>query len=80
MLTKIRVIVEPSEVDPSFHPVGECVERADDVVAVEPEIEREVIARARRHAHVCHVVLHRNRRDQGLGAVPACHADDVCTT
>ena len=69
--------VETSEVDAPLDAVDERVERADDVVPVEPEVEREVVARPGRDADVGDVVLHGNARDQRLRPVTSCHSDDV---
>ena len=44
--------VDLGEVDAALAAVDERVERADDVVAVDAEVEREVVARARGHARV----------------------------
>ena len=58
--------------------IGEGVERADDVVAVEPQVEREVIPCPRRDADVGKVVLHRDLCNERLRAVASGHADHVC--
>ena len=69
--------VDGGEVDAALDGVAEGVERADDVVAVEAEVEREVVAGAGRDADERHVGRHGDRRHQGLGAVAAGHADHV---
>ncbi len=55
----------------------EGVERADDVVAVEPQVERKVVPRPRRDADVGQVVLHGDLGYQRLRAVASGHADHV---
>ena len=42
--------VDLGEVDAALAAVDERIERADDVVAVDPEVQREVVARAGRDA------------------------------
>ena len=69
--------VDPGQIDPPLVAVGERVERADDVVAVDAEIEGEVIPGAGGDAHERHVVLRRHPGDQCLRPVAAGHADDV---
>ena len=49
----------------------------DDVVSVEPEVEREVVSRPGRHADLGDVMLHRDRRHQRLRPVTSRHPDDV---
>ena len=51
--------VDLGEVDPALAAVDEGVERADDVVAVDAEVEREVVARAGRDAGVGQAVRRR---------------------
>ena len=62
-----HALVDAGEVDPPLEPVAERVRRADDVVAVGAGVEREVVARARRYAHVGHT-----RRAAALVATSAC--------
>ncbi len=69
--------VDPREVDASFVAVEERVERTHHVVAVDAEVEREVVAGAGGDAHERDVVLGRDARHQGLRAVAAGHADHV---
>ena len=57
--------------------VHERVERADDVVAVHAEVEREMVARSRRDAGVGQSVLGGDRRDDRLRAVAARHRERV---
>jgi len=67
----------PSEVDAAFDSVGECVECADDVVPVKPEIQSEVISGPGGNADVGDVFLHGDGRDQCLRPVASCHSDDI---
>ena len=69
--------VDLGEVDPALAAVDEGVERPDDVVAVDSEIEREVVAGAGRDARVGQVELGGDRGDDGLGAVAAGHRQPV---
>jgi hypothetical protein len=57
--------------------LDEGVERPDDVFAVDPEVEGEVVARARRDAGVGKVVLGRDRGDDRLRAVASGHRQAV---
>ena len=63
--------VDLGQVHPALASGDERVQRADDVVAVDAEVEREVVARAGRDAGERQVVLGGDRRDQGLGPVAA---------
>ena len=56
---------------------AERVERPEVVLAVDAEVEREVVARARRDAGVRQVVLCRDPRDDGLRPVAARHREAV---
>ena len=58
--------VDAAEIDAPFMPVAERVERADDVVAVDAEVEGEVVPGAGGNAHVREIVLGRDRGDRGL--------------
>ena len=69
--------VDLGEVDAPLAAVDERVEGADDVVAIDPEVEREVVAGARRDAGVREVELGRDRGDDRLRAVPAGHRQAV---
>ena len=69
--------VDLGQVDPPLAAVHERVERADDVVAVDPEVEREMVPGARRYARVRQVELGRDHRDHGLRAVAAGHRERV---
>ena len=57
--------------------VAERVQRPDHVVAIEAQIEGEVVAGAGRNADVRHPCPGRDRGDQRLRAVTARHADHV---
>ena len=70
-------IVHEGEVDHALHRRGERLERSDDVVAVEPEVQGEVVSRPGGHTHERDVVLHRDLGDEGLRAVAAGHPDHV---
>ena len=63
--------VDLGEVDPALPAVDERVERAHDVVPVDSEIEREVVAGTRRDAGERQIVLGGDRGHQRLGAVTA---------
>ena len=49
--------VEPGQVDPALQPVVKGVQSPYHVVAVETEVESEMVARAGRHAHVGDAML-----------------------
>jgi hypothetical protein len=57
--------------------MGKRVERADDVIAVDAEIVREVVARARGNTGVGDVVRGRDLRDNRLRAVTSGDTDRV---
>ncbi len=69
--------VDLGQVHGSLAAVHERVEGADDVVAVDAEVEREVVARAGGHARVRQPALGRERRDDRLRAVAAGHRERV---
>ena len=69
--------VDLGQVDGSLAAVDERIEGADDVVAVDAEVEREVVARAGGHARVGQPVLGGDRRDDRLRAVAAGHREPV---
>ena len=58
--------VDAAEIDAPLLPVAERVERADDVVAVDAEVEGEVVPGAGGNTHVREIVLGRDRSDRGL--------------
>ena len=72
-----HVTVHVGEVEPSLHRVAIRVERPDDVVAVEPEIEREVVPCAGGDDHHRQPELSGDAADHGLRAVTARHAEHV---
>ena len=72
-----HVVVDPGEVDASLHSVGVGVQRAENVVAVEAEVEREVVARARRDADMGDVVQRGHCCHERLRPVAPGHADDL---
>ena len=68
--------VDGGQVDAALEPLGTIgVQGADDVVAVNAEIEREVVARARRDAHIGNVVLAGDLGDDRLRPIAAGHAE-----
>ena len=69
--------VDLGQVDTAFTALDEGVERADDVVAVDPEVEREMVARSRRDARIGEVELRRDHRHDRLRAVTAGHRQRV---
>ena len=73
------VLIEGSEIDTPLDSIRERIERPDDVVPVEAEVECKVVARSSGNADVGNVTLHRDPHDQRLRAIAPCHSDDVCT-
>ena len=69
--------VDLSEVNPALAPVDERVERADDVIAVYAEIQREVVAGPGWDTRVRKIELGRDRGNHRLRAVAACHRQPV---
>ena len=65
------------EVDPALAAVDERVESADDVVAIDPEVEGEVVARPGGNAGVRQTRLGGDRRDNRLRAVASGHRQRV---
>ena len=61
----------------ALDPVGERVEGADRVVRVDAEVEREVVARARRNAHEREVVRVCRRGHDRERSVAAGHAEGI---
>ena len=72
-----RVPLTVGQVDPPLDAVGVGVERTDDVVAVQPQVQREVVPGAGGDHDMRDVMLARDRGHQRLGAVAAGHADHV---
>ena len=70
-------VTDGGEVDATLDGIGEGVQRPDHVVAVEAEVEGEVVAGAGRDADERHVGLHGDRRHEGLGPVASRHADHI---
>ncbi len=58
--------IDAAQVDPTLFVVEEGIKRTDDVVNVDPDVEREVVARAGRDAHERHAVPRGDRGDGGL--------------
>ena len=66
-----------AEVHPPLAAVDERLEGTDDIVAVDAEVEREVVAGAGGHARVRQPELGGDRGDDRLRAVPARHREPV---
>ena len=56
-----NLVVHLGQVDPSLAAVDERIEGADDVIAIDAEVEREVVSGSRRHAGVGQVELRGDR-------------------
>jgi hypothetical protein len=69
--------VDGGQVDRDIDPVAEGLQRAHHIVAVEAEVEREVVPGPGRDAHVRDAPAAGDGRDQRLRAVAAGHADHV---
>ena len=69
--------VDLGQVDGSLAAVDERVEGADDIVAVDAEVEREVVPGAGGYAGVRQPALGRDRRDDRLRSVAAGHRERV---
>ena len=72
-----HVAVHRREVDRPLEAVAERVEGADDVVAVDTEVERQVVAGPGRDAHERQAVLARDPCDECLGTVATGHPQHV---
>ncbi len=72
-----HVAVDVSQVHRPLDGLSVTVERADDVVTVESEVECEMVPRAGRHHDHRQPHLGRHRADHRLGTVAAGHAEDV---
>ena len=68
-------VVRAADVDAALVAVDERFERADRVVAVEPEVAREVVARPERDARERQVALDRHVGDRRERAVAAGHRE-----
>ena len=69
--------VDLGQVDDSLAAVDERVEGADDVVAIDSEVQREVVPGAGGNAGVRQPALGRDRRDDRLRSVAAGHRERV---
>jgi hypothetical protein len=69
--------VDRGQVDRGLDPVGERLERAHHVIAVQAQVECEVIPGSGGHAHVRHAPAAGHGRHQRLRAVAPGHADHV---
>ena len=76
LLTNVRPLITPRSTR-SSNPSVRRVEACGRVVAVEPEVQREVVAGARADDQERQVVLGRDASDERLGAVPAGNAQQV---
>ena len=72
--------VDLGEVHPTLTAINERVQSTDDVVAVNAEIEREVVAGASRHACVRQPDFGSDLGNDRLRTVPACHCEPVRAT
>ena len=72
--------VDLGEIHAALAAVDERVERADDIVAVDSEIQREMVSRARRNAGVGQVELRGDRGDDRLRPVATRHRQRVRAT
>lgn len=72
--------VDLGEVHPTLTAINERIERTDDVVAVNAEIEREVVAGAGGHAGVGQPALGGDLGNDRLRAVPTSHREPVRAT
>ena len=72
-----HVTVDVGQVHRPLDGLAVAVERADDVVTVEAEVECEVVPRAGRHDDHRQPHLGRHGADHRLGTVAAGHAEDV---
>jgi len=59
-------VVDASEVDAALLSIEECIERTDEVIPVEADVEGEVIPRAGRYTHEREIVRGCNRRHHSL--------------
>ena len=69
--------IDLGQVHEPLAPLRERVERADDIVAIDAEVQREMITGPSRHTHVRKPPLGGDRGDDRLRAVSAGHADRV---
>jgi hypothetical protein len=72
-----RAVADQPEVDAQLHAVGERIQAGSWVVTVQSEIEGEVVAGARGDHHHRDIPSGGDARDQSLGPVAACHAEQV---
>src|SRR5205823_10535339 len=69
--------IDLAEVDDVLAPVDEGVERSDDIVAVHPQVESEVVARTRGDAGVGQTVGSGRSGDDRLSTVPTRRCERV---
>ena len=69
--------VDLGEVHPTLTAVDERVQSTDDVITVDAEIQREMVAGARRHACVRQPNFGGDLSNDRLRTVPACHREPV---
>ena len=65
-------------VDPALDPIAERVQRAWQVMAVHPYVEREMIARPGRNAHEREIVLSGGRGHDRQGPITTGHSEGIC--
>jgi hypothetical protein len=88
-----RVAVEPKRdvvqehppvhlgnVDPALDTISERVERADQIIPIHTDIEREVVARPRGNAHERKRMSARGRRDHRQRPIATGHAEPIRAT
>ena len=69
--------VDLGEIHHTLAPLRKRVQSADDVIAVDTEIESEMVTRAGRHAHIRKSAFGGDRGDDRLRPIPARHAHGV---
>ena len=69
--------VDSAEVDPALPAIGERIEHADRVVAVDADVAREVVPGPERHDDERQIPLDRDGRNGRERAVASCHAEGV---
>ena len=69
--------VDLGKIDPPFATADEGVECADDIVAVDTEVESKVVAGPGRNTGIGQTLLGGNHGNDGLGAVAAGHRQRV---
>ena len=70
-------VVDLGQIDDSLAAVDKGVEGADDILAIDSQVEREVVARAGGHAGVGQPALGRHRRNDRLRSVAPGHRERI---